>query len=181
MTASSPTVVPWYQKPLFTAIAGAAFAGLVALGVHQVTKDDEAEAPPENPTISIGEPVEWRGASGQYVVSGATTDLLPGMLVWSFNQPDGAGTIYMQPGPCRVEDNGTYKCTTGYAGSPDDDGRGYQVIVSIVDARQAAQLAERMLNGANIPEIEGVPHVTSGERFGRSDAVAQVAATRPTE
>lgn len=148
------------SKEVVAAVVGV-ILGLVGGEIVRYINEPGQPATSPQPSVNIRS-VDWEGSTSKYSVNGSVADL-GNNLVWSFNQrtDGGVGPTYIEMGPCRTEQNGTYKCNSNYAGVEEQDrGREFTIWVAVVTPQQAADMAVLKAIGQHaFPTPNLIPHV----------------------
>lgn len=116
-----------------------------------------------SPVVSISS-VQWpKGGHGLFVVKGTATDVSPGQLLYTFNQPvtdNVAGTVYPSSAPCAIQSDHSFNCEDGFAGSKNDTDQDFNISAAIVTVAQADGFGEEQVGiGSRPSSLAMLPHV----------------------
>ena len=130
------------------------------------------------PVVNISS-VDWPSSGhGLFVFKGTATNVVPGQLLYIFNQPvvnNIAGTVYPGSAPCAIKSDHTFNCEDGFAGSPSDTKQDFNISAAIVTVEQAdgfgqeeVGIGSRPSSLAMLPHVAG-PHTIDSKQVTRTN------------
>ena len=148
-TSPSPDTEAQNKSQFRAALVSSTITGLCGIGAVILTifLTKGSNDSPSTPALKLGpisSPESLAHVTNPITISGPASGLKAGQMVWTFNQPDGAGPYFPNSGPCPVS-NGVWTCKGIWIGPSGDAGKGsYKLAAVVVSEQEAFDIVEHL-------------------------------------